>query len=362
MCLADLVPSPSLLPPLIAAGVPGATIAGAADGRVVHEEAAGHLATRETGERALPEVDREAVTARTLFDLASVTKLFTAVVVLRLVEEGALALDTPATSYLPGVGAGDAVTLRHLLTHTSGLPPVTQWQTWPQGLDARWDVVRSTRRVAPVGTVHDYSCVGYLVTALVLRAVTGETVPELVERFVTGPMGLRDTMFHPGPVDRPRCAATEFQPDTGRGLVRGVVHDEASWKLRGEGGNAGVFATARDVLRFGEMLRCGGEDRVSGRRILSRASVREMTRQQLPPGVDADFGQGVGLRLGDARLGGRTSHHSVGHGGFTGTALVIDLDLDRTTVLLTNAVHPVRGLVDVAVPRADLLRRVRELR
>lgn len=363
MWLAGRVPSPpaTLLPPVIATGVPGAALACALDGQVVHEEVAGHLATWDTGGRAVPQSGRLPVSPSTLFDLASITKLFTAAVVLRLVEEGQLALDDPAARFLPGLGAGDEVTLRHLLTHTSGLPSITQWQTWPEDVDQRWEAVRATARVHPVGTVHAYSCVGYLVTTLVTRAVTGQGMPELVERFVTGPMGMTDTMFHPGQADRARCAATEDEPELGRGVVRGVVHDEASWKLAGEGGNAGLFSTAHDVLRFGEMLRHEGVDPATGQRILAETSVGEMTRQQLPADVPADFGQGIGLRLGNERLGGRRSHRSVGHGGFTGTALIVDLDLRRTTVLLTNAVHPRRDQRDVAVPRRELMRRARRL-
>lgn len=359
MWLAGAVPvATRLLPPLIDAGVAGAALVCAVDGRVVHEEQAGHLATWRTADQPLPDRDREPVTRSTLFDLASVTKLYTAAVVLRLVDDGAIALDDPAARYLPGLAAGDAVTLRQLLTHTSGLPPVTPWQTWPDDVDACWEQVRRTQREAPVGVRHAYSCVGYLVTTLVLRAVTDTALPELVERFVTGPLGLTDTMFHPGPGDRPRCAATEDASSIGRGMVQGVVHDEASWKLGGEGGNAGLFATADDVLRFGEMLRCDGEDPATGRRILSARAVGEMTRQQLPAGMDAEFGQGVGLRLGNLRLGGRASHASVGHAGFTGTALVIDRDRARTTVLLTNAVHPARDRLDVAPWRVDLIGRL----
>lgn len=360
MCLAGPVTT-ALLAPLIRAGVSGAALAAALDGAVVHEEQAGHLATWQSAEQRLPQDRLEQVRPTTLFDLASVTKLYTAAVVLRLVDEGALALDDPAAKYVPGLGAGEEVTLRHLLTHTSGLPSVTQWQAWPEDVEQRWNVVRATGREAAVGARHEYSCVGYLVTTLVLRAVTGARLPELVDRFITGPMGLRDTMFHPGAEDRTRCAATEHQSQNARGMVQGVVHDEASWKLGGEGGNAGLFATAGDVLRFGEMLRCGGEDPATGRRILSESAVGEMARQQLPDGVEAEFGQGIGLRLGNLRLGGRSSHESVGHGGFTGTALVIDRDLHRTTVLLTNAVHPLRERLDVAPLRCELLDHVRAL-
>ncbi|MCL2781151.1 MAG: beta-lactamase family protein [Actinomycetia bacterium] len=334
---------------MLAAGAPGAQLVALQDGAVVVDAVAGDaLRWRDdAGELAeLAEADRERVTADTWFDLASLTKLFTAAVVLRLRERGELDLDEPIARRLPGAAAG-AATLRQLLTHTAGLPATDGLERVPGTAADRWAALRAIAPIAAPGAAHCYSCVGYLLAGAIVKAVTGEDLATHVGELITGPLGMSAGYR---PADPRACAATEFQPELGRGMVRGVVHDESAWSLGGVAGNAGLFANARAVARFAEMIRRGGLDG-QGRRILAADSVAEMLTPHPAPG--AAYRQGIGFRLGDfERTGSATS---VGHPGFTGTLLVIEPAQGRTLVLLSNAIHPRRDAVDkTAVYRAAL--------
>jgi CubicO group peptidase (beta-lactamase class C family) len=167
-----------------------------------------------------------------------------------------------------------------------------------------------------------------------------------VRERVCAPLGLTQTGYTPPAGRRHRIAATEYQPQWGRGLVRGQVHDENSWSLGGTGGNAGIFGTAHELARFGEMLRGGGS--LDGVRVLAADTVAEMTRDQLPPGLDPGFRHGLGVRIADPQsMGVLAADGAFGHTGFTGTSLVVDVPRRLVVVLLTNRVHPSRDWSDV---------------
>ncbi|GAA0989505.1 hypothetical protein GCM10009555_073640 [Acrocarpospora macrocephala] len=302
-------------------GVDGVPMAAAVAGEVVrYADAAGTLAA-----------ERPAARIDTIFDIASITKLFTTVVVLSLAEDERLGLDEPVATWLPGYyGDRPAVTVRHLLTHTSGLPPVQHVDAAPPG-DPRWDLMLSTPSGPPVEYV--YSDVGMITLGRVAEIAGGAPLDVLVRDRVTGPLGLADTTYLPDPGLVPRIAATEYKPWRG-GCVRGQVHDETAHALGGVAGHAGLFSTAGDLLRFGEMLRTGGAG------VISPDTVAEMTRDQNVTG--ADFRQGLGVRIGDPAIVGPLSD-AYGHSGFTGTSLVIDPGHTLTVVLLTNNIHPRRG-------------------
>jgi CubicO group peptidase (beta-lactamase class C family) len=298
---------------------------------------------------------RQPVTGSTVFDLASITKLFVTTAVLSLVEEGLLALDEPIATWLPSFGTGErtGVTLRRLLTHTSGLPALLSlWTDWPDP-QARAAAVLDAPLIEPPGNTFEYSCVGYLVCGLLATRVSGQPLPDLVRERVCAPLGLTDTGYLPGRSQVARSAATEYQPDIGRGMVRGSVHDENSWSLGGTGGNAGIFGTAGELARFGEMLR--GYGAVDGVRVLAEDTVAEMTRDQLPASIDPGFRHGLGVRIADPQsmgvLAGPIGSAAFGHTGFTGTSLVIDRSRDLVVVLLTNRVHPSREWSDIAEVR-----------
>ncbi|WP_446215102.1 serine hydrolase domain-containing protein [Micromonospora sp. IBHARD004] len=300
------------------------------------------------GTPAPPET-RQPASESTIFDLASLTKLFTTTVLLTLVEEGRLGLDEPIARWLPAFGDGERrrITLRHLLTHTSGLPALLQlWTDWPDR-ESRVRAVLHAPLVNPPGAAFEYSCVGFMVAGLLAERVTGNRLPDLVHERVCRPLGLTDTGFRPDPARAARAAATEHQPFIGRGMLRGSVHDENSWSLGGTAGNAGLFGTAADVARFGEMLRQGGV--LDGVRVLRPDTVAEMTRDQLPLAIDPGFRHGLGVRIGDPHwMGELAAAGAFGHTGFTGTSLLVDPSRDLVVVLLTNRVHPSREWSDIA--------------
>lgn len=306
----------------------------------------------------LPREARVVMGQDTIFDIASLTKLFTATVVMSLVEDGLLDLDRPLADHLPSFASADrrAVTLRHLLSHTSGLPDLLRlWIDQPTTAARRRAVLEAPLRHR-VASTFEYSCVGYLVAGFLAEEVSRRTLPELVAERICRPLGLDDTTFRPPAERLARIAATEDRSAIGRGMIRGSVHDENSWSLGGTGGNAGIFSTATDLARFGEAIRRGGE--LDGSRILDEATVTEMLRDQLPTAIDPGFRQGLGFRIAaPSFMGAVAESGAVGHTGFTGTSIVIDRSRRLVVVLLTNRVHPSREWSDLS----DMRQRVAEL-
>ena len=269
----------------------------------------------------------------TWFDLASVTKVFSAVTLLTLVERGVLGLDAPIGVHLPSFAEGERsqVTLRMLLSHTSGLP--AQWWGWrtPLGAAGREELLEdllATPLVHAPGSAWEYSCVGYNTAMALAEGATGRPWAELVASFVLEPLGLGDHIaFVPGG----SVAATEYQPELGRGVVQGVVHDESAWSLGGECANAGLFGAADGLARFGELV------------LLDQlpCSSLPLFENALPEGMTLDVaGHSLGLRIGEEWM---HSPQARGHTGFTGTSLMVDRSLGLVVVVLANRVHPRRS-------------------
>lgn len=330
---------------------PGAVAAVAVDGVVVESAVVGDAVHYgDDSGAALPAADRVAATTGTVFDIASLTKLFTATVVMRLVAEGLLDLDRPVAETFDSYAASDrsAVTLRHLLTHTSGLP--AHAKLWTIDPAKRRDTVLAMPLEAPPGHRFTYSCLGYITAGWLAEEATGRTLPELLQTIVTTPLGLSETGYLPGPELRNRSAATEYEPYVDRGIVRGEVHDENSWSLGGTTGNAGIFSTLDDLVRFGEFLR--GDGGLDGEQILPSPVAAQLRTDQLPATVDPGYRAGFGTRIGDRTfMGSLADTGAIGHTGFTGTTLVVDRSRRLTVVLLTNRVHPSRDWSELGPTR-----------
>ncbi|HUR03674.1 MAG TPA: serine hydrolase domain-containing protein [Nonomuraea sp.] len=324
---------------ILADGVPRVCSAAVAliavDGSVAASAATGELVRYIDAEGTLA-ADRPAAGRDSVFDLASISKLFTTAVVLSLVEEGRLDLDEPVAAWLP---VGDPrVTLRRLLTHTAGLQPTRRIDLELPDADpaARMAAMIGTPVTGPVGGPYLYTDVGMVMVGRIAELAGGGPLDTLVGERITSVLGLADTGYRPGAATLPRIAATEWKPERqGPGCVRGEVHDETAYGLGGVAGHAGVFATADDLLAFGETLRLGGGA------LLRPETVAEMVRDQGAEG--AAFRHGLGVRIGDPAIVGPLGAAAFGHSGFTGTSLVVDPARGLTVVLLTNAVHPVRG-------------------
>ncbi|KPC62501.1 serine hydrolase domain-containing protein [Streptomyces chattanoogensis] len=268
----------------------------------------------------------------TVFDLASLTKLFTAVVTLQQVERGRLGLDDQVHTHLPDFAPGS--TVRNLLTHTSGLRaelPFYERRGRAAQLALLW--AESAAPAGPPGGAYHYSDLNLIALQLVLESLTGRGLDVLVREGITRPLGMASTSY--GPLAPPGVAATEDQrrpwAKADRGLLRGVVHDENAWALGGVAGHAGLFATAQDLAVLCRALLGGGA--YGSARILGPGAVAALLD---PPGLGFAVDQPYFM----GELAGRGA---AGHTGFTGTSLVLDRATDTFLVLLANTVHPRRG-------------------
>lgn len=281
--------------------------------------------------------DPTRLTDEHLFDLASLTKIFTTVTALRLVDDGALDLDEPVASVL-SVGSGrdaETITLRHLLTHTSGLPAEGRlWRTGMRGEQLR-DAVLGSALLSRPGDTHRYSDVGFIAIGELLERVSGRRLDALVGE-TAARIGAEWLTWTP---DAARAVAAEVQPH--RGLVRGEVHDELAAALERPAGHAGLFGTVHDVAALARVVRDDGVG--AGGRVLSADTARLLRE----PVVQADgFEQAVGLRVRDANWMGRAD--AVGHTGFTGTAFAVSPRTGDYGVLLLNRVHTTREDADAS--------------
>ncbi|WP_432042320.1 serine hydrolase [Streptomyces cadmiisoli] len=289
----------------------------------------------------------------TVFDLASVSKLFTSILAVQQIERGTLDLEATVASYLPPfAGAGkENVTVRQLLTHTSGFRawiPLYNAPTYEEKLRLIWNEAPLN---AP-GSTYLYSDLNLISLQLVLEKITGRPLDTLLHDEITAPLGMRRTRFNPPASWRPGIAATEDarKPWSGldRGLVWGEVHDENAFSLGGVAGHAGVFSCAWDLAVLGRTLLNGG---TYGRaRILRPESVELMFTD-----FNTDFPgdeHGLGFELYQHwYMGAMATPRTAGHTGFTGTSLVLDPTTDSFLVVLGNSVHPVRSWRSGSAPR-----------
>lgn len=319
-----------------------------------------------------PETRAQPVDEHTLFDLASVTKLFTTTAFMSLVDAGKAALDQPVSTALTGfqgprpvqgwngqsperkgsdcpTADADQVTFRHLLVHNAGLPPWLTIDTTPG--TARVDSLSSrgmalnTAFAYPPGSRVVYSDIGLILLGMAIETLTGLPLGQAIRARVTEPLHLNQTRFFPippdivpwyayTPADADRnVAPTEYCAWRGR-RIRGEVHDENAWRLGGVAGHAGLFSTALEAAALGQMYLD------LGRPLLKAETVAEMVRTQA---VDDDGDpRGIGFQLWSSSP--EASIHpfgprAFGHTGFTGTSLFIDPDRELVVALLTNEVY-----------------------
>ncbi|MEU6666803.1 serine hydrolase [Streptomyces sp. NPDC046727] len=293
------------------------------------------------------------MTRDTVFDLASVSKLFTSLLAVQQIERGALDLEGKVASYLPDFGrAGKReVTVRHLLTHTSGFRswiPLYDAPTYEQKLELIWNEAP----LHPPGTAYLYSDLNLISLHLVLEEITGRPLDTLLRDEITGPLGLDSTRYNPPASWRARIAATEDarRPWSGldRGLVWGEVHDENAYSLGGVAGHAGVFSCAWDLAVLARALLDGGS---YGRTRILRPESVDLMFTDFNTAFPGDE-HGLGFELYQHwYMGAMATPRTAGHTGFTGTSLVLDPTTDSFLVVLGNSVHPVRTWRSGSAPR-----------
>ena len=310
----------------------------------VHEQAFGAY-TYEAGATA--------VTPDTVFDAASLSKvLATAPAVLLLAEEGRLDLESSITRYFTECAGGgkDAITVRQLLTHSTGLPGGLPARPAWQGRDAALALACSQAVTHAPGSYFRYSDVNYILLGLLVERIAAMPLDRFVKQRLHGPLGMKDTGYLPlTRMEKERIAPTQrgadavapaLHGDLAPGqLLQGAVHDPTIRRMGGVGGSAGLFTTARDVARFARMLLNSGE--LDGVRVLSLESVRLLTTAQSPPGL-ALRGMGMDIDSPYAQRPRGTVFPlgSYGHTGFTGCILWVDPQSRSFYVFLSNRVYP----------------------
>ena len=344
-----LEPAARVLDSAIAAGVaPGAVLAVSVRGEhFVH--AVGQLAVD----------DRRPPDGRTLYDMASLTKVVAlTTVAMMAVEEQKLALDTPVVRYLPafahGRGAKSSVTVRDLLLHDSGLPPDPVpglWKTTTNRRSAITAALATGLDTVP-GARYVYSDLSAITLAAIIEKLYHQRLDRLFAERVTRPLRLTRMRFVPPASWRDEIAPTEVEVFRSPTALRGSVHDENAWWLDGVSGHAGLFSDAEDLLRFGEWALAGS----LGRRFAGALQpppefVTWTLRQDHPPGSTRAIGWDTPSGVSSA--GHYMSARSFGHTGFTGTSIWVDPEHEVVVVLLTNRVNPTRD-----TPRFGLIRPV----
>ncbi|MGZ4842899.1 MAG: exo-beta-N-acetylmuramidase NamZ domain-containing protein, partial [Candidatus Angelobacter sp.] len=309
--------------------ITGAVLLVGHGGRIAHQKAFG---LRATNPRA------EAMTVDTIFDLASLTKVVaTTPSVMRLVQYGQIRLDDPVAHYIPdfGMNGKDAVTVRQLLTHYSGLRPDVDLNPPWVGRDTAFRLAHEEKLQAPQGSIFIYSDTNFIVLGELVQRLSGLPLNQYAEVHIFQPLGMKHTRFLPPPEWKNKIAET-FAPDR-KQILRGVVQDPRADRMGGVAGHAGVFGTAGDLALYAQAL-------ISRKSILDGDIIEKMTTPQQPP--NATEVRGLGWDIDSSFSSNRGSLlpvGSFGHTGWTGTSMWIDPYTNTYVILLTNSVVPRHG-------------------
>lgn len=300
------------------------------------------------------------VDRHTIWDMASLTKVMgTAVAVMRLVDAGKVDVDAPVQRYLPDwTGTGkSAVTVKQLLTHTSGLPSFKPYDRITTDRDSIDKLMFGTPLDSTPGGAMIYSDIGGYLLGRIVARVSGVGFDVYVESFYRG-LGMNETMFNPSRSLYPRVAPTEIDTLRG-GLVRGKVHDERAYYLGGVSGHAGLFGSAHDLSKAARMLLNGGT--IGGETLVSSPTLARFSAY-----ADSTFSnRGLGWQkptvpgmkfstAGPWASSKAVSTASFGHTGFTGTSIIVDPANDVYIILLSNRVNPTRNNPKVGGVRTRL--------
>jgi CubicO group peptidase (beta-lactamase class C family) len=293
------------------------------------------------------------MTADTIFDMASITKVMaTTPSIMVLVENGSIRLDDKVKRYLPKFTGGgkDNITVRQLLTHYSGLRPdfdlSRQWEGYDAAMEELW---KETTQAEP-GKEFVYSDLNFIALGEIVRVVSGKTLDVFARENLFVPLGMSETAFNPPADWRVRIAPTESRRHTleylkgqwtsalSDEILQGEVHDPTAWRMGGVAGHAGLFSSARDVAIYAQTLLNRGI--FQGKRILSPAGVYAMTGPESPHNSPQVRGFGWDIDTNYSSPRGDLFKGGYGHTGFTGTSLWVLAQADAFVVILSNRVHP----------------------
>jgi CubicO group peptidase (beta-lactamase class C family) len=273
----------------------------------------------------------------TLFDLASLTKVFTATALLILVEKGLIRLSAPVSLYIPEFAQNgkESVTVEQLLLHSSGLPAANSLSDYSQGVHAALHTLYKIALKGTPGKTYIYSCLGYILLGDIIQRVSGKTLQAFLQETVLQPLNMHATSFLPSENSTYSIAPTEEREGM---LLQGKVHDPRAYALGGVAGNAGLFSTADDLAIFCTMIVNHGVFR--GSRILSMLGITKMLKpHELPEGRFRGLGWDMKTEHSTCQ-GDFFPFGTVSHTGFTGTSIVIDPVSKIFIIVLTNKVQP----------------------
>ena len=318
--------------------IEGAITAGRVPGVVVRIEHGGAVYQKSYGAKAVaPEF--LPMTYDTIFDSASLTKVIaTAPAIMLLAERGKLRLDDKVDHWITNFKAHGkgAVTIRHLLTHTSGLrPSLSSKPSW-SGLAKAIDLAKEERLTAQPGTKFRYSDINFILLGEIVQLASGQMLDEFTSKHIYQRLGMRDTGFLPPFEKRSRIAPTERVDGQ---ILHGIVHDPTARRMNGVAGHAGLFTTAADLSRFAQMMLNGGK--LNGRRIFKSKTVRLMTSVHTPKGMKAK--RGLGWDIDSPYSSPRGNHFKIGgygHTGWTGGSLWVDPATQPIVILMPSRTHP----------------------
>ncbi|WP_413375414.1 serine hydrolase domain-containing protein [Alkalihalobacillus sp. 1P02AB] len=309
--------------------IPGAVIHISHQGKVLYEEALGHRIVFPT---------KEKMALNTVFDLASLTKVVaTLPAILKLIEFGEIHLDDRVKTILPkfATNGKEDITIKHLLTHTSGLPAHRRYYEEKLETEQIMTQIYQESLVSAIGEKVIYSDLGFITLYQIIEAVTEERFEDFVQKEVFEPLEMKETGFNPTFSEK-RYAATEYSESL-QSYKQGIVHDDNTEFMGGISGHAGLFSTMSDLTHFAEMIASDGV--YKGKTILSAPSL-QISRKNYSP-FDSEF-RGLGWILKSnivSSCGDLFSPQSYGHTGFTGTSIWFDPKIDLRVILLTNRVH-----------------------
>jgi len=306
--------------------IPGAVVVIGHGGHIVYRKAYGY--------RALVPV-KQRMTADTIFDIASLTKIVaTTSAMMKLVEQGKVHIDDPVTTYLPGFQGGSSkITVRDLMTHFSGLRPDLDLEPPWSGYDTGIRRALLDKPANPPETRFVYSDINFVLVGEIVHRVSGLPEDQYVKKILFDPLGMNDTSYLPSAALKPRIAPTEA--DKSGHILRGVVDDPTARFMGGVAGHAGVFSTADDLAKFCQMILDGGDG------LFSSSTIREFTTPQTPHDQPILRGLGWDIDSPYSRPRGELFPvGSFGHTGFTGTSFWLDPASNTYVILLTNSIHP----------------------
>ncbi len=330
---------------------PGAAVAITHQGKLIAHKGVGHFTY---------DAASQAVTAETVYDLASVTKvLATTAASMILYERGLFKLDQPLVELLSGFAGSSAeqkdaprqkITLRMLLAHSSGLPAYVKLFQTAHNKDELLQQALHVPLTADPGTRAEYSDIGFILLGQALEKLSGEPLDQFCQREIFAKLNLAHTCFNPPADKKPTIPPTEDDRTFRHRLIRGEVNDENAFVMGGVAGHAGCFATAFDVSVFAQCMLQGSHSRAGfagewaegGTPLVKKETLEIFTRRQdTPTGTSRALGWDTPSQ--PSQSGKYFSSRSYGHLGYTGTSLWIDPDRQLSVTLLTNRTWPDRG-------------------